>query len=1839
MSVINDLRLLLWKNFMLQIRHPVVTVVELLVPCLFVAMLAAIRIKVDYTIYDNTTVYNTFSLDNIPELKLDEQMRAPQWWILYAPNTTRVHDIIETRLYNRLTGISGMQFEFMSFATEADMISFYNKQETGYPPQSLVLCGIIITSGDDQLANRLNYTLRFSSTPRFQPPNRLRPLRNWWTQFTFPLFAKPGPRAAEYDTGAEPGYQEDGFLTIQHAVAMSVASYITQSPSSSDDIDSDVTVRMQRFPYPSYIDDIFLLALQFLFPFILMLSFIYPAVNLVKNIVIEKEKRLKESMKMMGLKNWLHWIAWFIKTFVWLTVTTGLLSLLLTMSIKDGVGIMNASNGFLIFFYFVSYSISCISFSFLMSTLFSKANVSAIGGGVLFFMAFMPYFSLFPRYRDLGLVQKLASCLSCNTALAMGSMIIAMWEGNSVGIQWSNLNETASPDDTLTVGYVLVMFYVDTVIYLVMTWYIESVFPGEYGVPLKWYFPFSRSYWFGRRQVVGDEEKVQLNSPQHNGNVDDNSDSLEREPLGLRTGIQISHLSKTFGGKKFAVNDLNLNAYKGQITALLGHNGAGKTTTMSILTGLFPPSSGTALVNGYDIRKDMNRVRSSLGICPQFDVLFDELTVEEHLYFYCELKNYSRKDIGDEITYMIELLGLTEKRHKAAGTLSGGQKRKLSVGIALVGKSKIVILDEPTSGMDVYARRFTWDLLLKEKTDRTILLSTHFMEEADVLGERIAIMANGQLQCCGSPLFLKKRYGAGYHLTIVKSGESTDIGALTRLIQSHIVEAKMNSNAGSEISYSLPDHSSSHFESLFTTIEMQKLRLGIDSYGVSITTMEEVFLRVGQYAEDGMKGLAGDGSGNADRIKTADTRSEVSLDLDTAKDDPNARNTGFPLIRQQFYALFMKKVLYTMRNRTLTLSQLTIPTFFALMVLITVKTLPKLGESPGLALTLDNYKGAEVPYFVSNRSDIEVRDFAGDYRQQFSGRPARDQVYELVRTDEDSGNLSQFMVDQLIDKARKDIAYFNLHVPMGAMICDNSRRQCGIESAAADSLVVTALFNNQPFHASAISLAAVDTAIVRYVAQNPNYTVSVVNHPLPLTTADKLLQVQYASPEQFQLSQNLIFSMSFLAASFAVLLVKESSIKGKHLQQVCGVKLYLFWLTSFIWDFFIYLIACIGVQLCYLAMNEEPLASLAQQSRLLVVFVTHGFALLPLVYLLSFLFDVPSTAYVRICLISLIVGIGAFLTVVVAELPLLDLKDTALSLDWSFSVLLPNYNLGRAVYNLYINYLGNKFCNIQILQKACNLGTVSAEEFVRMLREDFSQFSYLFEDYVNLIPKSMNVTIPVPDAIKACCKDKCGDRCFPWESNFYSVNNPGIGRLLIFFVLQAVVFWMLIVLVELKVIRNLKYRLIQLKIAIVGKFSGNRGKNLEMSDKLDDDVKAEAERIENRDLGKLVESDAMIIRKLTKYYGTFCAVDHISYGVHRGECFGLLGVNGAGKTTTFKMITGDETISEGDIRVNGYDVKTNIQAVQQQIGYCPQFDGLLEQLTGRETLALFCRLRGIREQDIGRHTDEISRLLYFDMHLDKLVKNYSGGTKRKLSTAVAMLGEPSVSFLDEPTTGVDPVARRCLWDALSKKLGEGRSIVLTSHSMEECEALCNRLIIMVNGRIACIGSPQQLKNKFGKGYTVRIKVRTGLVAAAATDGENASIATADDVSSSVKTPSTTTTTTTTTATTVNGDGRRQSRIAWRQNSVVSRDLVLDHNIDELKQSMDRWFPGCCHLMEIHYNLLNYHIDDPSISWSHIFGTIEKAKVLLNIEDYSVGQTTLEQIFLEFAKKQKEDLLL
>lgn len=188
---------------------------------------------------------------------------------------------------------------------------------------------------------------------------------------------------------------------------------------------------------------------------------------------------------------------------------------------------------------------------------------------------------------------------------------------------------------------------------------------------------------------------------------------------------------------------INLKMYKGQIFALLGHNGAGKTTTLSMLTGLITASEGSATVYDKDLFNEMDDVRQFMGVCPQHDVLFDLLTPEEHLEVFCDFKGVSREEKKKEIDQIMTDIELTPVKDTRAGKLSGGNKRKLSIAIALIGGSKFIFLDEPTAGIDLSGRRKLWDMLKQYKSNRIIILTTHYMDEADILGDRIGIMAQG----------------------------------------------------------------------------------------------------------------------------------------------------------------------------------------------------------------------------------------------------------------------------------------------------------------------------------------------------------------------------------------------------------------------------------------------------------------------------------------------------------------------------------------------------------------------------------------------------------------------------------------------------------------------------------------------------------------------------------------------------------------------------------------------------------------------------------------------------------------------------------------------------------------------------------------------------------------------------------------------------------------------------------------------------------------------------------------------------------------------------------------
>ncbi|KAJ3601486.1 hypothetical protein NHX12_032454 [Muraenolepis orangiensis] len=1602
MPIVRQFGLLLWKNYLQQKRQILVTLVEIVLPLLFAGILIALRQKVPFKNYPNATVYQSFGVQSLPAL------RYHRWQLAYVPgNSSAVRQVAEDVKHSLGPGgITSCEWWPVSPAPQIrgggrGMAAIRNEKFEEYvrkdPRSEKLLAAVVFqhpfTHDDEPLPLQVRYRLRFSYTPRNAPPEERLELNpnndlDWHTSSLFPLFQLPGPREQHYIEGGTP----DGNFNMKHAVDRAIMLSYNRTAAAS--LLAKTRVVVSRFPYPPFIYDVFILAIQNQLPLLLVLSFTYTSLNIVRAVVQEKERKLKVSPK---------------------------------------GAVLAYSDPSLVFVFLIVFAVATINFSFMISSFFSRANVAAAAGGFIYFLSYLPYLFLWPHYDLLSHAQKVAACLVSNVAMAMGAQLIGMFEGKGTGIQWSNLFEA-----------------------------VTAVFPGEYGVPLPCYF-----FMLG--------------------------EFMEAEPGGLLSGVKIKHLAKEFklGNKsRHAVRDLTLNMFEGQIMVLLGHNGAGKTTTLSMLTGLYPPTSGRAYISGYDICQDMALIRQSLGLCPQHDVLFDNLTVREHLLFYAQLKGYPREKIPAEVDRIIRILNLEDKRSARSKTLSGGMRRKLSIGIALIGDSK------------------------GEKRGRTILLTTHFMDEADLLGDRIAIMAGGELQCCGSPLFLKSKYGAGYHMVIVKDPHC-NVSEITRLVHMYVPDATLESSAGAELSYILPKESTSRFELLFAELEMNQKELGIASYGASVTTMEEVFLRVGKLVDssldiqaiqlpalqyqherrsnDWTAGYVGDdastSSGMTDITDFTDSGTLISEDCSNIK-----LNTGVRLYMQQFYAMFLKRALYSWRNWKVMVAQFLVPLVLTVLAMVVARSFPGNHAAPALGLALGSYGDTTVPVALEPAAARLAGALAEAYNAQLSAQQGR-----LV-------NITDF-TDYILKHAGEEGGAFNERCVVGAAF----RGRSFVEA--------TAYFNNEAYHTPATALMMVDNALFRLLA-GPNASIHTSNYPMPRNLSEVAQSQLMKSQTGFAIAINLMYGMASLSSTFALLLVTERSIKSKHVQQVSGVYLPNFWFSALLWDLVNFLMPCLLMLVVFQAFAVEAFVADNHLVDVLLLLLLYGWAVVPLMYLLSFLFSTAATAYTRLTIFNIISGTATFLAVNIMNIPELKLQDLSHLLDKVF-LIFPNYCLGMSFSQFYRNYELITFC--------------TSSPFAQAICTHF------------------NMT---------------------YQENYFSMLDPGVGRYLVAFSVQGVVFISLLFVVELQWGRTLRRLLRSLCRRRQKKPLQDGGPTQQPEDS---DVADERKKI--MDCQPIIESmvgSPLVLQELTKMYSgeSLLAVDRLSLAVGKGECFGLLGFNGAGKTTTFKMLTGDESVTCGDAFIDGYSVLRDIKKVQQRIGYCPQFDALLDHMTGRETLSMYARLRGIPEKYVSGCVENVLRSLLLEPHADKLVRSYSGGNKRKLSAGIALIGGPPVIFLDEPSTGMDPVARRLLWDAVTRTRESGKAIIITSHSMEECEALCTRLAVMVNGQFKCLGSPQHLKSKFGSGYTLLAKVHTEA------DSDN-----------------------------------------------------KDGDLQIFKDFIESTFPGS-QLKDEHQGMVHYHLTDKSLSWAQVFGTLEAAKDKYCIEDYCVSQISLEQVFLSFAQFQQ-----
>eukprot|EP01029_Cantina_marsupialis_P011327 TRINITY_DN2528_c0_g1_i11.p1 TRINITY_DN2528_c0_g1~~TRINITY_DN2528_c0_g1_i11.p1 ORF type:complete len:1136 (-),score=423.77 TRINITY_DN2528_c0_g1_i11:262-3474(-) len=394
-----------------------------------------------------------------------------------------------------------------------------------------------------------------------------------------------------------------------------------------------------------------------------------------------------------------------------------------------------------------------------------------------------------------------------------------------------------------SIGELAVYQFIGGIILMILGMYLHAVVRVSVGQArhplffLKWIVACCRS-----------KKKNEFKPSKKPGQDIDIRTEIIRVAQNANLPVRLMNLQKTFPGTKgqppkHAVKGISFGLSYGECLGLLGPNGAGKTTTLDMLSGTTSMTAGVASICGCDVQDNINGVHKILGVCPQFDTVWPDMTTKEHLLLFARIKGVPSKEIhalAQSITEQVELDG--DAMEQTAEHLSGGMKRRLSLGIALTGNPKVIFLDEPTTGLDPQTRQGVWRIINRARSGRCIILTTHSMEEADTLSTRIAIMANGEVSCIGSQQHLKNRYGDGYQLKIMMIKGQSPI-PFQGFLSSICPASKLVHEFADQLTFMLP-RGSAEISSLFGALTANASKYQVKEWGLNQTSLEEVFVKI-----------------------------------------------------------------------------------------------------------------------------------------------------------------------------------------------------------------------------------------------------------------------------------------------------------------------------------------------------------------------------------------------------------------------------------------------------------------------------------------------------------------------------------------------------------------------------------------------------------------------------------------------------------------------------------------------------------------------------------------------------------------------------------------------------------------------------------------------------------------------------------------------------------------------------------------------------------------------------------------------------------------------------------
>ncbi|NXS08927.1 ABC8B protein, partial [Neodrepanis coruscans] len=1463
MSVFQQTKILLWKNVLIKWRMKMQSFQEWVLSLLFLPLVFIVSSFMLQMEYPEVPFSHLGHLD-------DPAFNSNGTTVAFTPITATTRQIMNKVASSSL--MAGIKLEEVDNEKALEKAWISNREMTGVV-----------------FKDNFSYHLRFPTSDVIIPNEVFGFIDGC---FNFSWFHCMSPR-----------YWYKGFMSLQSSIDAAIIE-VMANHSVWEEMKSIGGVRMKSRSV------IFSLTLEYSYFMITVVMCFNPFMYFLTMNVTREKKKLKVLMKTMGLQDLAFWLSWSLLYSLYVLIMSCLLTALVLQE-----PFYNSSFPAVLLLFFL-YGLACIHLVFMLCSLLRTSKLASFMG---FFITFVfGCLSLAVLIERVPEPLKFFLGLFCPFAFNTGIAKILHLEKYGIGFSISNLMDEAY---FLFSTYILLIF--DSALYMLLALYFDKVLPGKYGIPEPPLFFLRSSYWVQSRR--GSPREI----PRSTANPEELlGDDAEPVPLEFRgkEAIRLHNIKKTYkkkDKKTEALRGLSLNIYEGQITALLGHSGAGKTTMLNVLSGLTFPSEGSATIYNYRFSEtgDREEIREMIGICPQFNTQFEVLTVKENLKIFAEIKGIKSKEVGREVQNILELLDISNVQDTQAEKLSGGQKRKLSLGIALLGNPQVLFLDEPTAGLDPLSRHQVWSLLREHRAGRVILFSTQFMDEADILADRKAFISHGRLKCVGSSLFLKKKWGICYHLRIHVS-ESCDLENVTSQVKRYIPNATFSGHSQYELRYKLPLENVNKFPDLFSGLDSCSEQ-GIINYGVHMTTLEDVFLTLEEEDTGDQEGEQGLGEEWAEPGPRSphDTKPGSLLLSDTGKVSVD----GLSLWRQQVSAmawvhfLKLKSSVKSLRSILLLCVVLLLPLVLQLSLvaawqsrsaweLSSTRYFLPLGKKSYLETTT---------LLVQNNTGTGIDDFVHLLQSQ-------DLTVEI--TNEEN------ITEELKHNGAIKPGLFTLF------------------SCSLKSYRFTVLCHLEAVNCFPVLVNVISNALLRSL--NSTGHIRVWNHPF--------FSLYHPGYWNFFLFFYIVYMLLLFPGfppHFAMGYMQDYQAGARAQLRISGLLPSAYWCGQALVDIplsWILLISIFGLHFALSNMISESIGIFL----LVTGMLGYGISMVLLTYLISFNSrkgwncDIWSFILILVCFISVFISrIMDFLI------------DPRISLS-VLCLLIPVYPM-----------LGFVFHRQQVM--------------------------------------------PAVVGGKA--------RLLMWQPLFFF--QPYIHSVVFVFLLRCL---------------ELKYGKTVLRKDPVFRIYPRKASSHQHPkepEEEDEDVKAEREAVKNAIAAPSEEEKSvLIVSNLCKEYkikqagSVFkkkkkTATNNVSFCVKKGEVLGLLGPNGAGKSTAINMITGDTTLTAGQVLMKRGDGATC--HLQEQgpafLGYCPQENPLWPDLTVHQHLRVYAAVKGLSKEDTAAAVTRIVNALQLQDYLKKKARKLSVGITRKLCVAMCLLGNPSVLLLDEPSTGMDPKGQRCVW--------------------------------------------------------------------------------------------------------------------------------------------------------------------------------------------------------------------